>query len=48
MNEKLKKLVDELLNSGKDFNVQQDQNEIGMWLENYYLILDSNGKWRLE
>lgn len=48
MKDNLKKLLDALVESGKDFSVDSGQTEIRLWLDNWSLVLDSNGKWRLE
>lgn len=48
MNEKLKKLLDALIASGKDFSLDNDQSEIRIWLEDWCLVMDSSGKWKLE
>lgn len=39
-------LVCDLVNAGHQINIEE--NEIGIFLENWYLKLSPNGKWRIE
>lgn len=50
MDDKLKQLVDELLKSGKDFSIENEQSCVRIWIDDtdYSLNLGANGKWWLE
>lgn len=48
MKDNLKKLVDELIKAGKDFSVYNEQSEVSIFMDDYSLVLNANGKWRLE
>lgn len=38
----------ELINKGYDVSLQNDQDEMYLWLDNVALYLGKNGKWRIE
>lgn len=47
MNDKLKKLLEALVESGMDFHVSDEQGEIGIWIGDWSLTMNKNGKWSL-
>lgn len=45
---RFEQLVAELINEGYDVNIENEGTEVGIFLENWYLKLNANGKWRIE
>lgn len=45
---RIEELVCELFNKDMNFSVEENGEEVRIWLENQCLVLNSGGKWYLE